>query len=117
VDIPPWVYPKFIWMLGSEHPPAIDGFHTFSNGRHWRYTASAKARVMMVMMVINPASRILHCRALLKKLMKKRHIETLLSVALMRYHGCPMTKNCTARVESDVVLSRMPKMVPSSAIT
>ena len=79
------------WMLGSEQLPATDGSHTFSSGRHWRYTARAKAELMTAMTTIRPASRILHCRALRKRLMKKRHIEILLRVALARYHGCPMT--------------------------
>jgi hypothetical protein len=47
--------------------------------------------------------------------MKKRHIEILLRVVLMRYHGCPITSNIKARAESDAVPSRMLKMVPSNA--
>src|SRR5690554_3681887 len=104
-------------MSGSEQLPAADGFHTFSNGRHCRYTANAKAKLMMPITTISPASRIRHCLARLRRLMKKRHIDTLLRVLLRRYHGCPITLNCNARVESDGLPSRMLKMVPISAIT
>lgn len=104
-------------MPASKQPPAADGFHAFSNGPHWRYTNSANARLTTAITAIKPARRVRHCLALLKRRIKKRHIEILLSVALIRYHCCPITSNCKARSPLDAVPSRMPKVVAISVMS
>ena len=86
-DGPPWKYPKFSCTFGSQQSPATDGLQSFSSGRHWRFMANEKLKLTAAFRKMKTPSRILHCRALPRRPKKKRQIEILAKVALMRYHG------------------------------